>query len=259
MNPLPNRPLLNTPAAPLSLPNVPQFDQIAYNGRPRKVLPEGGKEFPILNGMGTITGPPPVSTPNGGPQISILERNPHSNASLAPQPSPLSQITAQTTGSSQDSTISAQADTNASDADSESRSITAIFRPDDAGEWKAKLRLSHETSEKAKTASVSSEAWDGHSEEEGEVKEDEGDVEEDEGTLIGEGENTKSWKAKRTLRKYVCHSSLSTTYADFYGLSHLDAVRALAFHPTELCLATGGDDCTVKIWRMDVASLASST
>jgi WD40 repeat protein len=40
--------------------------------------------------------------------------------------------------------------------------------------------------------------------------------------------------------------------------SHLDAVRALAFHPTELCLATGGDDCTVKIWRMEVASLASS-
>ena len=40
--------------------------------------------------------------------------------------------------------------------------------------------------------------------------------------------------------------------------SHLDAVRAIAFHPTELCLATGGDDCTVKIWRTDVAGLASS-
>ena len=40
--------------------------------------------------------------------------------------------------------------------------------------------------------------------------------------------------------------------------SHLDAVRAVAFHPSELCLATGGDDNTVKIWRVDGAGLASS-
>jgi striatin 1/3/4 len=38
----------------------------------------------------------------------------------------------------------------------------------------------------------------------------------------------------------------------------LDAVRAAAFHPSDLCLATGGDDNTVKIWRMDVASLTST-
>jgi WD40 repeat protein len=43
-----------------------------------------------------------------------------------------------------------------------------------------------------------------------------------------------------------------------FSASHLDAVRALAFHPHELCIATGGDDCTVKIWRMDVTGLASS-
>jgi striatin 1/3/4 len=40
--------------------------------------------------------------------------------------------------------------------------------------------------------------------------------------------------------------------------SHLDAVRAIGFHPNELCLATGGDDCTVKVWRMDVTGLTSS-
>jgi len=87
--------------------------------------------------------------------------------------------------------------------------------------------------------------------------------EEDEGESVGvgveegEGDGAKIWKAKRTLRKWA-----SLFYAKSVSLtmvpSHLDAVRALAFHPTELCLATGGDDCTVKIWRMDVASLASS-
>ena len=32
--------------------------------------------------------------------------------------------------------------------------------------------------------------------------------------------------------------------------SHLDAVRAIAFHPTELCLASGGDDLTLNIWNV---------
>lgn len=260
MNPLPNRPLLNTPAVPLSLPNVPQFDQITYNGRPRKVLPEGSKEFPLLNGMGPITGPPPISAPNGGPQISLLERNPHSNTALAPQPSPLPQVLPQTTNSGQDSTANTPADKSATDVDGENRSLNSIFRTDDAGELQEKLRLSHEASEKTKTASGSSVVWDRHSEEEEDVKEEEGDVEDDEATLIGEGENSKTWKAKRTLRKYVYGVSLNPPILiPIFAFSHLDAVRALAFHPTELCLATGGDDCTVKIWRMDVAGLASST
>lgn len=51
---------------------------------------------------------------------------------------------------------------------------------------------------------------------------------------------------------------LLTHIGSYERHSHLDAVRAIAFHPTELCLVTGGDDCTVKIWRTDVAGLASS-
>jgi WD40 repeat protein len=51
---------------------------------------------------------------------------------------------------------------------------------------------------------------------------------------------------------------LLTHIGSYERHSHLDAVRAIAFHPTELCLVTGGDDCTVKIWRTDVSGLASS-
>ncbi|KAF8964117.1 WD40-repeat-containing domain protein [Flammula alnicola] len=215
MNPLPNRPLLNNPSAPLSLPNVPSFDQIAYNGRPRK--------------------------------LSLLDRNAHLNPGMVPQQSPLSHLTHPTAGPpSQEAPSNTQTD-KGGDTDSENRQLTAIFRPDDAGEWKEKLRLSHEAAEKAKMAREFSQAtvadsgsWDRQREEEEDVKEEEGEVEDEESSLVGDGEGTKLWKAKRTLR------------------NHLDAVRALAFHPTELCLATGGDDCTVKIWRMDVASLASS-
>ncbi|KAF8874646.1 WD40-repeat-containing domain protein [Gymnopilus junonius] len=248
MNPLPNRPLLNNPSAPLSLPNVPSFDQIAYNGRPRKVLPEAGKEFPLLNGMNPNSGPPTAGTPSGGPQLSLLERNPHiSSAMLHQPPPPLSKLTPQTSAQSQEpsSASTPQIDKDR-EIDSESRQLTAIFR-DEAGEWKEKLRASHEAAEKLRQSREFQQGnpgeagpWDRQREEDDDVKEDENDVEDEEASLVGEGEGSKLWKAKRTLR------------------NHLDAVRALAFHPTELCLATGGDDCTVKIWRMDVANLASS-
>ena len=58
-----------------------------------------------------------------------------------------------------------------------------------------------------------------------------------------------------------CESKTSSffDYSDVHKLSsHLDAVRTIAFHPTELCLASGSDDNTIKLWRMDVTTLASS-
>jgi striatin 1/3/4 len=58
MNPLPNRPLVTSASIPLSLPNVPPLDQAGFNGRPRKTIPEVGKDFPLLNGANNV---PPSS------------------------------------------------------------------------------------------------------------------------------------------------------------------------------------------------------
>ncbi|TFK42790.1 WD40 repeat-like protein [Crucibulum laeve] len=238
MNPLPNRPLLNNSSMSLALPNVPSFDQMPYNGRPRKVLPEANKEFPIVNGINALSGP--SSAPVSTSQVPLLER--HNPLAVMQPPPTLPQISHQTPGQPTASSLNTQGEKE--ETDGESRQLTAIFRPDDAGEWREKLRLSHEASEQARLAKegqsgqIGASPWERR--EDDDVKEEEAEVEEEESSVVGEGEGTKVWKAKRTLR------------------NHLDAVRAVAFHPSELCLATGGDDCTVKIWRMDVASLASS-
>ncbi|KAJ3806601.1 WD40 repeat-like protein [Lentinula lateritia] len=245
MNPLPNRPLINHSAVPLSLPNVPSFEQMAYNGRPRKVLPEAGSS--LLNGINLISGP--SSAPPTGP----LERSNPLASGMMQQHIQLQQVqqqqqppsTQQQSNGNQSQPIlpgTSQLDNKGSE--SEPRQLTMIFRPDDSGEWKDKLRQAHEASEQLRLSKESQAAggsWEGRREFEDELKEDEGEVDDDDSSVVSEGDGSKVWKARRTLR------------------NHLDAVRAVAFHPHELCLATGGDDCTVKIWRMDVAGLASST
>jgi len=234
MNPLPNRPLLNNTSLPLTLPNVPSFDQMAYNGRPRKSMPDTGKDFPLLNGIGMMQGPSSAPAPSGN-QIPPLERsNPLGGGGMLHSQHQQQQQMQQGIGQPQQLQLHNQHMDKDKDGD-EPRQLTAIFRPDEAGEWKERLRLSHEA-EQARQAGAAS--WDRRDDDDG--KDEEGEVEDDDSGVVGEGEGTKVWKAKRTLR------------------NHLDAVRALAFHPNELCLATGGDDCTVKIWRMDVTSLASS-
>ncbi|KAF9228778.1 WD40 repeat-like protein [Gyrodon lividus] len=237
-----------------------------YNGRPRKQLPDAagpgmggvgssvpGKEFPMLGGgagvagIGLMTGPPGAPATSGPlergnpPAVAGLYQQQQAQAPTQaqenqqrgpPQPQPLAQPQTQPQQDQQDSV--AQAPVLRTGEAEVLKQLTAVFRPDDAGEWREKLRSSYEQQVQQ---------W--RSEGEDEETEDVGE-EEDEGEGVGvgvdegEGEGAKLWKPKRTLR------------------NHLDAVRALAFHPTELCLATGGDDCTVKIWRMDVASLASS-
>lgn len=202
MNPLPNRPLLNNTSIPLSLPNVPPFDQMAYH-RPRKVLPEAGKDFPLLNGHALISGP--SSAPiQSGPQVPLLERNNNMNSGPTQQ---------QSTGLSQTNPNQPQPPLMNSQGDKEKQTEpeaegrqTAIFRPDDAGEWREKLRLSHEASEQARLAREAqsgANSWERHRDDDEDVKEDEGDVDDEDSGVVGEGEGTKVWKAKRTLRKLV--------------------------------------------------------
>ena len=95
------------------------------------------------------------------------------------------------------------------EGDSDTRQLTAIFRPD-SGDWKEKLRLSHEASEQAKLAregqigsGSGANSWDRHREDEDEPKDEEGEADDDDATVISEGEETKVWKVKRTFRKLV--------------------------------------------------------
>ncbi|KAI6043016.1 WD40-repeat-containing domain protein [Pisolithus marmoratus] len=246
-----------------------------YNGRPRKQLPETnaagqgicgtvntnglpGKEFPVMGGAPNVSSgitlpSSQVSTPSS---TGSFERgNPLSPAGAAlyqNQQQPVQQQQASQPQDNQPSQVQPpsqpqrhsqmqpppplqQDGTPAFEPRAEDgqqpKQLTAIFRPD--GDWREKLRSSYEEHMRR---------WRDSEEDEAEEVGDEDD--EAEGVHVGvedgESEGTKLWKPKRTLR------------------SHLDTVRALAFHPTELCLATGGDDCVVKIWRTDVTGLTSS-
>ncbi|KAH8108463.1 WD40 repeat-like protein [Phellopilus nigrolimitatus] len=254
MNPLPNRPLLSNPTVPLTLPNVPSLDQMAYNGRPRKLVPEVGKDYSMPNGMQAMSGP--MTAPAGsGPQGPMLDRDNrmntgssvplHQSQSQQQQGGPPAgsfQQQQQQPSMNQVQSLQLQTQQLPKDAQekpggTEPQQLTAIFRPN--AEWKEDLERAR--SEKfsppdATTSGVS--AWDVVGNNEDEEKEVE--MDDDDASSTTSEEDGKIWRPRRTLR------------------NHLDAVRALAFHPSEMCLATGGDDCTVKIWRMDVVGLASS-
>lgn len=212
MNPLPNRPLLNNPSLPLALPNVPSFDQMAYNGRPRKVLPDAGKDFPLLNGI--MSGPSSAPAGSGNPITSLERSNPlasgmlHSQLQqppLAGQHNPQSQHQQNHVPSHQPPP-QPQHHEKEKEAEGEGRQLTAIFRPDDAGEWKEKLRQSHEASEQARLERSGQAGMIGGSSwrhDDDDVKEEEGEIEDDEASTASDGDDGKVWKAKRTLRKSV--------------------------------------------------------
>ena len=200
MNPLPSRQLVNNPTLPVSLPNVPSFDQIGYN-RPRKSMHEAGKDFPLLNNMNPMSTPASAAGPSTAPQVSPLERGP-GIVTLPSQQSSLAQYQSPQLPSSQPASVqpgqTSDADRDKEETMFESQSRTSIFRPDDKGEWREKLGLPYS----GPTGALADSAWDRRPRDDDEdVKEDDPEVEEDVSNVLGEGEGTKVWKTKRTLRK----------------------------------------------------------
>lgn len=156
-------------------------------------MPETGKNFPLLNGAMNMMSGPSSAPATSGNQIPPLERNNPLGGGGLIQSQHQQQMQHQNMGQGQHMQLHNQQD---KDGD-EPRQLTAIFRPDDAGEWKERLRLSHEA-EQARQAGAA--AWD-RSDLDG--KDEEGEVEEDESSVVGEGEGAKVWHPKRTLRKSV--------------------------------------------------------
>ncbi|KAL5529432.1 hypothetical protein ACEPAG_5417 [Sanghuangporus baumii] len=250
MNPLPNRPLLSN--MPLTLPNVPSLDQMAYNGRPRKVVPEAGKDFPALNGM---MGGPMAGQSGANAQGAIPEKDNRigtkSNINLQQsQQQPGSQTSGfqqqQLQQPSTDQTQALQMPGQQADKESQDKTTdgmdgqipTAIFRPD--RDFKERLERARSERFAPGASAWDLTGWDLAGKDDDEDEKEDVEMDDEDATSASSEDEGKIWRPRRTLR------------------NHLDSVRALAFHPTEMCLATGGDDLTVKIWRMDVAGLTSS-
>jgi striatin 1/3/4 len=201
LNPLPSRQLVTNPTLPVSLPNVPSFDQMGYNARPRKLMPDVGKDFSLLNNMNAISAPNPAAGPSStGSQVTALERGPGMvSQQQQQQHSPLAQYQSTQSQSNQTAALqsgqTSDAEKDKEDAILDSHSRTSIFRPNDKGEWREKLGLPY-------AGTLADSAWDRRPrEDDDDVKEDDAEVEDDESNVLGEGDGTKVWKTKRTLRK----------------------------------------------------------
>ncbi|GMK57236.1 hypothetical protein CspeluHIS016_0400700 [Cutaneotrichosporon spelunceum] len=112
--------------------------------------------------------------------------------------------------------------------------LTAIYKPESKAAWREELRAANEAASKVpwppgKTSDE--EQLAGLSLIDEDIKAEEADADGD-----------RVWTTRRALK------------------SHLDIVRGVALaHGPDLILATGGDDCTVKVWALDASSVMSST
>jgi len=172
MNPLPNRPILNPSTGSLALPNVPSFEQIPF--RPRKVMPEPGKEFPVLNPIGSSSSPVPPGHP-----LPSLDRTNHPPIQQQQQPT-LPQLPPQ-----QQQPLSSTNGERKEDSEVETRSVDAH---ESGEEPKHTREFPNGLGSDLSDLDPDDEFKDGVYTEDGPVS---------------DGEGLKQWKAKKTLRKFV--------------------------------------------------------
>jgi len=169
------------------VPNVPSFDHLPVNGRPRKLLPEIGKEFPLINGVNALSGASASQISNAPQTQQASEQTPHQQQTALPtQPTAGSQTALPETSSDHNPETAAEKEAERDGTG------TAIFQP--GANWKQELKDAHEKAQKqGSRQDVSAEGW-------GDLKEEES-VMDEEDSVSAEGEGVKTWKSKKTLRK----------------------------------------------------------
>lgn len=224
----------------VALPNLPPFpsitvmnesgqqgsggDTIGFNGRPRKLVPEVGKDFPHLNGalepslmpasVGSSRDPTEDSRDAKHMSESMSESAhepvdesmlPQDEEPLAPipldepepgqeEPHPERQESELDPAFTQDTSNSiAKSDSGIGGMFTSDRNlVTAIFRPDDHGEWKKRLQEAHDEATRAGAGLENISLRD-------EFEADEADSM---GSMEEENEDkAKVWKTRKTLRK----------------------------------------------------------
>lgn len=109
--------------------------------------------------------------------------------------------------------------------------LTAIYKPESKAAWRDQLRAANEAASKV--------PWPPRRASDEEQLATLTLIDEEENET--DGGSDRIWTTRRTLK------------------SHLDIVRGVAIaRGPDLVLASGGDDCTVKVWALDTPSVMSS-